>query len=157
MVTGYKGSVGEAVEEAAIQAAHNAYPDIKIIGEVEGQWTPSVAQTATATFLQTHPDKIDGILDEGEMGVAAQTALQQAGRPLAKVNFSSGECAAFAFWKAHPEVVTQAASQAPGAAAYESFLVAVRMLRPRSRSPTPSSIRFPSSPGARSGRSTSRR
>jgi ribose transport system substrate-binding protein len=128
VVTGYKGSVGEAVEEAAIRSALNSYPDIKIIGEVEGQWTPAVAQTATATFLQTHPDKIDGILDEGEMGVAAQTALQQAGRPLAKVNFSSGECAAFAFWKAHPEVVTQVASQAPGAAAYESFLVAVRML-----------------------------
>ena len=141
VVTGYKGSVGEAIEEAAIQAAHNSYPDIKIIGEVEGQWTPSVAQTATATFLQTHPDKIDGILDEGEMGVAAQTALQQAGRPVAKVNFSSGECAAFAFWKANPGAVTLAASQAPAAAAYESFLVAVRMLS--GQKPLTNTIMYP--------------
>jgi ribose transport system substrate-binding protein len=128
VITGYKGSVGEAIEAAAVADAHAKYPGVDILGEVEGQWTPSVAQSKTAEFLATHPQKIDGILDEGEMGVAAEQALEGAGRPLAKVNFASGSCADYAFWKEHPELVTLAASQAPAASAYEAFLVAAKML-----------------------------
>jgi hypothetical protein len=58
-----------------------------------------------------------------------------------KVNFSSGECAAFAFWKEHPDAVTLIASQAPAAAAYESFHVAARMLA--GQKPLTNTIMYP--------------
>jgi ribose transport system substrate-binding protein len=128
IVTGYPGTKGVGVLGGAIDAALAPYPDIKIVGTVAGNWTPSVAQSAVATFLSTHPADIDGVIEMGEMGVAAENAFEQSGREPVLVTAASGECAAFAYWKEHPGITPMASVQAPEAAAYETFHVTMRML-----------------------------
>jgi len=62
------------------------------------------------------------------MGVAAETALQQAGRPLAKVSLQEGDCQELAFEKLHPNLVPFMTDQAPAPGVYAVMDVALRML-----------------------------
>ena len=129
MVTGIPGVADAATATAAATAAMKGHPGLKVVGQYTGQWTASVAQTATAQWIASHPGiKVDGIVDEGAMGVAAETALQQAGRPLAKVSLQEGDCQELAFQKANPGLVTYMTDQAPAPGAYASMNVALRIL-----------------------------
>lgn len=135
---GYKGNVlielgipglsDTVAETKAIMNAIHGHPGIHVLGEVNGQWTPSIAKTATLEFLSTHPQKVDAIIDEGQEDVTPEQALQQSGRPLAVENSFSGECPAMALWKQHPNIIKVAVNQGGGPAAYEAFYVAARML-----------------------------
>jgi ribose transport system substrate-binding protein len=128
-ITGIPGVADAATATAAATAAMKGHPGLKVVGSYTGQWTASVAQTATAQWLASHPGmKVDGIIDEGAMGVAAETALQQAGRPLAKVSLQEGDCQELAFQKLHPDLVTYMTDQAPAPGAYASMNVALRIL-----------------------------
>jgi ribose transport system substrate-binding protein len=129
LVTGIPGVADAATATDAAMAAMKGHPGLKVVGQYTGQWTASVAQTATAQWLSSHPStKVDGIVDEGAMGVAAETALQQAGKPLAKVSLQEGDCQELAFQKEHPDLVTYMTDQAPAPGAYASMNVALRMM-----------------------------
>jgi ribose transport system substrate-binding protein len=129
LVTGIPGVADAATATAAATAAMKGHPGLKVVGQYTGQWTASVAQTATAQWIASHPGiKVDGIVDEGAMGVAAETALQQAGRPLAKVSLQEGDCQELAFQKQNPSLVTYMTDQAPAPGAYASMNVALRIL-----------------------------
>ena len=120
-------AIGTA-ETYAVQNALKGHPGVTVLGDVAGEWTPSVAHTAMAEFLATHPQPVNGIIDAGAEDVSTEQALLEAGRPVAKVNSITGECSILAFWKQHPAAETLGLNQDPGAAAYESFYVAERML-----------------------------
>jgi ribose transport system substrate-binding protein len=124
---GIPGLSDTVAERAGVQASLNKYPGIKVLGEITGMWTPSIAKTATLRFLATHPQKVDGVWDGGQMAVAAEQALMQSGRPLAMVTDFSGECSFLAFWHQY-HLKSFAVSQGGGPALYEAFYVAVRML-----------------------------
>ncbi len=129
LVTGIPGVADAATATDAAMAAMKGHPGLKVVGQYTGQWTASVAQTATAQWLSSHPGiKVDGIVDEGAMGVAAETALQQAGRPLAKVSLQEGDCQELAFQKQNPSLVTYMTDQAPAPGAYATMNVALRIL-----------------------------
>jgi ribose transport system substrate-binding protein len=129
LVTGIPGVADAATATDAAMAAMKGHPGLKVVGQYTGQWTASVAQTATAQWIASHPGtKVDGIVDEGAMGVAAETALQQAGRPLAKVSLQEGDCQELAFQKENPSLVTYMTDQAPAPGAYASMNVALRIL-----------------------------
>jgi ribose transport system substrate-binding protein len=129
LVTGIPGVADAATATSAAMAAMKGHPGLKVVGQYTGQWTASVAQTATAQWIASHPGiKVDGIVDEGAMGVAAETALQQAGRPLAKVSLQEGDCQELAFQKQNPSLVTYMTDQAPAPGAYASMNVALRIL-----------------------------
>lgn len=128
-ITGVPGVADAATATAAATAAMSGHPGLKVVGSYTGDWTASVAQTATSQWLGSHPGvKVDGIIDEGAMGVAAETALQQAGRPLAKVSLQEGDCQELAFQKANPSLVPYMTDQAPAPGAYAAMSVALRML-----------------------------
>lgn len=128
-ITGVPGVADAATATAAATAAMAGHSGLKVVGSYTGDWTASVAQTATAQWLSSHPGvKVDGIIDEGAMGVAAETALQQAGRPLAKVSLQEGDCQELAFQKANPSLVPYMTDQAPAPGAYAAMNVALRML-----------------------------
>jgi ribose transport system substrate-binding protein len=116
-------------ENAAAKSVFKQYPGIKVIGEVTGKWTPSVAKSAMLQFIATHPQSIDGVWQSGQMSVAAQQALQQSGRSLTKVGGFGGTCGWFAFWKEH-NLKSSAYAFTGGAkpAMYESLVVGLRML-----------------------------
>ncbi len=125
---GIPGAVDTVVKDDAIAAALKAHPGIKSLGSIVGDFSGSVAQTGTAQFLATHPQKVDGIIDLGGMGVAGELALQQAGRPLAKVNTYETSCSEVAFQHDNPGTVAYAEDQGPGPGAFETLQVALRML-----------------------------
>jgi len=128
-ITGVPGVADAATATAAATAAMAGHPGLKVVGSYTGEWTASVAQTATAQWLGSHPGvTVDGIIDEGAMGVAAETALQQAGRPLAKVSLQEGDCQELAFQKEHPSLVPFMTDQAPAPGAYATMDVALRLL-----------------------------
>jgi ribose transport system substrate-binding protein len=128
-ITGVPGVADAATATAAANAAMAGHPGLKIVGNYTGEWTASVAQQATAQWLGSHPGvKVDGIIDEGAMGVAAETALQQAGRPLAKVSLQEGDCQELAFQKQNPSLVPFMTDQAPAPGAYATMDVALRLL-----------------------------
>jgi ribose transport system substrate-binding protein len=138
---GIPGNASAVAEVYAVQDALKAYKGITILGQVNGMWTPSVAHSEMAKFLATHPQQVDGIIDAGAEGVDANLALLEAGRPAAKMNSITTECAALAFWKEHPEALALGTVQDPKAAAYEAFLVAIKMLS--GQKPLVSTIFYP--------------
>jgi ribose transport system substrate-binding protein len=128
-ITGVPGVADAATATAAATAAMAGHSGLKVVGNYTGEWTASVAQQATSQWLASHPGvKVDGIIDEGAMGVAAETALQQAGRPLAKVSLQEGDCQELAFQKANPSLVPFMTDQAPAPGAYATMDVALRLL-----------------------------
>jgi ribose transport system substrate-binding protein len=128
-ITGVPGVADAATATAAATAAMKGHPGLKVVGSYTGEWTASVAQTATSQWLASHPGvTVNGIIDEGAMGVAAETALQQAGRPLAKVALQEGDCQELAFEKANPSLVPFMTDQAPAPGAYATMDVALRIL-----------------------------
>lgn len=128
-ITGVPGVADAATATAAANAAMAGHSGLKIVGNYTGEWTASVAQQATAQWLSSHPGvKVDGIIDEGAMGIAAETALQQAGRPLAKVSLQEGDCQELAFQKQNPSLVPFMTDQAPAPGAYATMDVALRLL-----------------------------
>ncbi|MFD0743274.1 substrate-binding domain-containing protein [Phytohabitans flavus] len=73
-------SVGDDIHKG-IQEAFAAYPDIKIVGEVHGNWTKSVAQQAVAGILPSLP-QVDAVVTQGGDGTGAALAFQAANRKL---------------------------------------------------------------------------
>jgi ribose transport system substrate-binding protein len=126
--TGIPGAVGTKVTVNGFLAGLKNYPGIHVSGQVAGDWTESVVQSAMVNFLATNPAPVNGILDGAGMGTGGELALQQAGRPLAKESLYEPECSAVALWKQHPGLIVGSQDQGPTLAAYESFLVAGRML-----------------------------
>ena len=115
-----------ARHQAALDVLAN-FPDISVIGEVEGQWTPSTAKTNTLKFLATHPQQVDGVVDSGLAAVSVWQAFEQSGRPLPKINGFVGECSYLAYVK-EKGLPVYSTSQGGGAAVWTGFDVATRML-----------------------------
>ena len=132
------GGKGNVIAETGIPGAVGAQTTINgfkaglasgiTMNAVAGDWSDSTAETATTTYLQTHPATVDGILDGSGMMVGAELALQQAGRPMAKASLYEDECSAMALWKQNPGLVVSTEDQGPALAAYESFVVAGHLL-----------------------------
>lgn len=117
----------KARNQAAVDVLEN-YPDIKISGEIDGNWTPSVVKTKTLKFLATHPQPIAGVVDSALGSVAEWQAFEQIGRPAPKINGFSGECSYLAYVKEN-DLDVFSFSQGGGAALATGFEVAMRMLK----------------------------
>jgi ribose transport system substrate-binding protein len=137
------GIPGISLTNAEVQSAtgeFKKYPGIHILGQISGQWTPSIAKAAMLSFITTHPQPINGVWDSGQMDVAAEQALQQSGRPLAVVNSFSSECSFMAFWKQY-HLNSSGFSGGGSPAMYEAYEIAVRMLY--GAKPAVSTIMYP--------------
>lgn len=77
MVRGIPGNSVDTDIYAGITDALKKYPDMKLVGEVWGQFTESVAQQQVAGVLPSLP-KIDAVLTEGNDGGGAMQAFRQA-------------------------------------------------------------------------------
>ena len=128
LIGGLQGVSLTNAENNAALAVFKKYPGIHVLGTITGSWTPSVAKTAMLEFIATHPQPINGIWESGQMDVAAEQALQQSGRPLAKVASFGGECPFFAFVKQNPSLAPYTLVGGAKPAMYESLEVALRML-----------------------------
>jgi ribose transport system substrate-binding protein len=98
LVNAIKGVPAAEAERKGALDAFKQSPGIKVIGEVYGDWTSSIAKAQMLQFVSTHPDKIDGVWQAGLMSAAVSQALDQAGRTGAKVEAFSGTCSGLALW-----------------------------------------------------------
>jgi ribose transport system substrate-binding protein len=77
------------------------FPDIKVVGTVDGGWVDSVAKTKVLQFLSTHPQPLHGIAAQSPGDLGALSALQQAGRPIVPIT-AGGEMGPLAYWRDNP-------------------------------------------------------
>lgn len=89
MVDGIAGAPCNEQMISGRMAVLKKNPGIKILGPVNGNWSPSAAKTAIIQYLATHPGKVDAVWQQGSMFSAAYEALQQAGRPIVPVTDSN--------------------------------------------------------------------
>ncbi len=75
--------VNDAIHEG-IAGALKKYPDLKVVGEVYGNWTQSVAQKEVAGILPSLP-QIDAVVTQGGDGYGAVKAFEAAGRKVPTV------------------------------------------------------------------------
>lgn len=65
---------------AAVSAALENCPDVKVAGEISGNFVPTVAASETQKFLATHPGEIDAVFQTGGMAPGIINAFERAGR-----------------------------------------------------------------------------
>jgi ribose transport system substrate-binding protein len=128
MENGIPGLGPTVARRQAVLDVLQHYPNIKVLGEFDGNWTPSVAKTKMLQFLATHPQPIQGVWNGALMGVAAGQAFEQVGRPLPKINGFSGSCSFLAYWK-EKRLESFGGSQSGSTALYTAVDVAYRMLK----------------------------
>lgn len=79
-----RGLAGDGFDKrlhAGVEKALAEYPNFKIVGQVYGEWTSTVAQKEVAGILPSLPT-IGGVLTQGGDGYGAAMAFEAAGRKL---------------------------------------------------------------------------
>jgi len=62
-----------------------ACPDVKLVGEIDGNFAPPAVRAAVLQFLATYPGPIDAVFHTAVMGPSIIGAFQQAGRTVPSV------------------------------------------------------------------------
>ena len=79
-----RGIAGSECDTSLYNAELNVvkkYPGIKIVGQVYGQWTESIAQSTVTSILPSMP-RIDGVINQGGDFYGTVQAFQTSGRPI---------------------------------------------------------------------------
>ena len=120
----------DAETVAGFRAALARCPDVKVVGETTGYFSPPATKGAMLQFLATHPEKIDGVLDVATMAPAVIGAFQQAGRPVPTVTDIGAQNASLAYWNRNRAEYT-GIGVGTGTASFASaaYRVAMRMLQ----------------------------
>lgn len=106
LVSGVPGTASSDAFDTGAKKALEAYPDIKIIGEISGKWTDQVAQTELQKFLATNPQQVDGILTQAAQENGVLNAMLQSGRPMVPITLG-GEASAACYWRKHPDWISK--------------------------------------------------
>jgi len=106
LVSGVPGTASSDAFDAGAKKALEAFPDIKIIGEVAGKWTDQVAQTELQKFLAVNPTQIDGVLTQAAQENGVLNAMLQSGRPMVPITLG-GEASAACYWRKNPDWISK--------------------------------------------------
>ncbi len=98
-IHGIPGTSGSELFKSGADSIFANCPDLKILAELTGEWSNSVAQTALVQWLASNPAEIDGVWQQGSMFMGSVQALEQAGRPLVPVVIGNPDQNALAFWR----------------------------------------------------------
>lgn len=127
MVEGIAGQPLTAVEDAGAKSVFKKHPGIKVVAEVNGDWTGAPTKTAVLQALASHPEKIDAVWSTGGQQIDIAKTFQQVGRPVPVVTGSPG-ADSLSYNHANPHVVFVGGDLAPTWTAQAGFRVAVRLL-----------------------------
>jgi ribose transport system substrate-binding protein len=98
------GVPGLSIATFSLAAAKQIFancPQIKVVGEVVGNFSQSVAKSAVLQFLATHPGTVDGVWQDSSMAQGVISAFQQTGRKVPPVADTSADLASLAYWLHH--------------------------------------------------------
>lgn len=82
MISGLPGITGDTIRLNCAYEVLKKYPDIKILAQVPGNWSPAIAQQVMTTLLATYGDDIDAVLTQDVMGIGIIQAFENAGKEL---------------------------------------------------------------------------
>ena len=129
MVEGIPGETGSEIWQKSAQCIFKHFPDIKIVADVPGNWTQSIAKTAMLKVLATHPGDIDAVWIQGPGATGVLQAYAQTGRKIPRLMTNFGEKAVIAFWHDHQKDISMyTATQPPYESTTEAYRVIIRML-----------------------------
>ncbi len=95
------GIEGISITTVSLDAANQvlyACPDINVVGTVYGGYSNSVTKSSLVTFLASHPEQIDAVLQIGTMGAGVWYAFESVGRPAPLVVDIGTTAASVAYW-----------------------------------------------------------
>ena len=75
-----------------------ACPDVKLVGEIDGNFAPPAVRAAVLQFLATYPGPIDAVFHTAVMGPSIIGAFQQAGRTVPSVTAMAAHKGDLAYW-----------------------------------------------------------
>jgi ribose transport system substrate-binding protein len=127
-VEGIAGSPLVAQQKAGADKAFDAADNVKVIRDVNGNWSANVTKTVVLQTLATSPQPIDAVWTSGSEARIVAEAFKQAGRPVPLITGSiSGD--ALGYWKENPEEFRFAGGALmPTWTAHTLFRVGVRTL-----------------------------
>lgn len=96
-VRGLPGTSIDTQYHEGVLAGLQEFPKFKVVGEVQGDWSSTVAQKAVASILPSLPEVV-GAVTQGEVGFGTAEAFKAAGRPLPTI-FLGNSQAELAWWK----------------------------------------------------------
>lgn len=127
-VEGIAGSPLVAQQRVGADKAFAEAPDVKVIRDVNGNWSPNVTKTVVLQVLATTPQPIAAVWTSGSESRIVAEDFAQAGRPIPLISGSiSGD--ALGYWKAHPDTFKfTGGALMPSWTAQTLFRVGVRVL-----------------------------
>jgi ribose transport system substrate-binding protein len=75
-----------------------ACPNVKLAGEIDGNFAPPAVRAAVLQFLASHPGNIDGVFHTAVMGPSIIGAFQQAGRAVPPVTAMAAQKGEMGYW-----------------------------------------------------------
>jgi len=128
MVEGIQGQPVAVAENQGAESVWKKYPGIKVIAQVNGNWTPSVTKSVVLQVLSTHPQTINAVWTTGSESRFVAQVFSQAGKPVPLITASpTGDAIAYA--KENPRVHIVGGAVMPSWTADTAFRVAVRLLQ----------------------------
>ncbi|MHB8626493.1 MAG: substrate-binding domain-containing protein [Aggregatilineales bacterium] len=129
LVEGIAGNPIVAQERQGADDAFKNYPNLKILGSVNGNWTPSVTKQVVLQSLATNPTQVDAVWTTGSESRLVAEAFSEAGRPPPLITSSiSGD--ALGYWNANKDKFKFTGHAVlPSWTAQTLFRVAVRVLQ----------------------------
>lgn len=128
MVEGIAGQPITQQEDAGGLAGFAAYPGIKVVSQVNGNWTPSIVQSVVLNALTATPGPINGVWETGSEAQGIASDFSQVHRPLPVVSASiSGD--ALGYWHEHQSTFKfYGGAVLPDWTSQTAFRIAVRLL-----------------------------
>jgi ribose transport system substrate-binding protein len=128
-VVGIPGASASDAFDQGLKQAFAGYPDIKVVGNIKGQWTDQIAKAAILKYLATNPGKIDGVATQSAQETGTVQAILQSGRPMVPMTLG-GESGAACYWRKNPKWISKAFNLWPPGDDFEgTFNVMVRTLQ----------------------------
>lgn len=101
VVNGFPGETNTVASSDTLQKMLADCPNIKIAGEVVGQYAPASAKAAVQQFLASYPGDIALAWQTGVMGPGVIGAFEQVGRTVPPVNLDGIQAGDAAWWNDH--------------------------------------------------------
>lgn len=127
-VEGIAGSPLVAQQKEGADKAFDAAEGVKVVRDVNGNWSGNVTKTVVLQTLATNPQPIHAVWTSGSEARIVAEAFKQAGRPVPLITGSiSGD--SLGYWKEHPDEFRFAGGALmPTWTAHTLFRVGVRIL-----------------------------
>jgi len=120
-----------------------ACPNVKLVGEIDGNFAPPAVRAAVLQFLATYPGPIDAVFHTATMGPAIIGAFQQAGRDVPSVTAMAAQKGDLAYWSDNASKGYTTTGFAGGPTAITNLMVRVTLRMLAGQGPKVSDIPWP--------------